>query len=196
MISYIKWKILDLDFSNITILTDSWIGYDIWINELTYSKIWINEEVELYIYHQITENNQALFWFIEKYEKKVFSELLKISWIWWKWAMQIMSLWVERLLFAINSNDSKTIEWVKWIWKKMAEKIIIELKDKDFWINISSKENIVKVSNLSSTLHASIKSTLSNMGYNPRDIDRILNELPDWMNEAWEIIPYIIKELS
>lgn len=196
MISYIKWKILDLDFSNITVLTDSWIGYDIWINELTYSKIWINEEVELYIYHQITENNQALFWFIEKYEKKVFSELLKISWIWWKWAMQIMSLWVERLLFAINSNDSKTIEWVKWIWKKMAEKIIIELKDKDFWINISSKENIVKASNLSSTLHTSIKSTLSNMGYNPRDIDRILNELPDWMNEALEIIPYIIKELS
>jgi hypothetical protein len=34
------------------------------------------------------------------------------------------------------------------------------------------------------------------MWYIPRDIDRILSELPEWMNNAGDIIPYVIKELS
>jgi Holliday junction resolvasome RuvABC DNA-binding subunit len=33
----------------------------------------------MYIYHHITENNQSLFGFLEKAEKKVFTELIKIS---------------------------------------------------------------------------------------------------------------------
>jgi hypothetical protein len=45
----------------------------------------------------------------------------------------------------------------------MAEKIILELKDKDFGINVSSKENILRANNLSPDLHFSIKSTLANM---------------------------------
>lgn len=196
MISFIKGKIIDLSFNNAVILTNSWIGYDIWINELIYSKIGLNEEISLYIYHHMTENSDSLFWFLEKVERDVFTWLLKVPWIWWKTAMQIMSLWAERLVLAINSNDNKTLEWIKWIGKKMAEKIIIELKDKDFWINISSKEWILRANSLSSDLHISIKATLSNMWYNPRDVDNILNKLPEWMREASEVIPYIIKELS
>jgi Holliday junction resolvasome RuvABC DNA-binding subunit len=110
--------------------------------------------------------------------------------------MQILSLWVSRLLLAISTNDNKTIEWIKWIWKKMAEKIILEMKDKNFWINISSKENVLNANNLPSDLHNSIKSTLSNMWYNPKDIDRVLSELPEWVNWANEIIPYVIRNLS
>lgn len=196
MISFINWKIIDLDFTNLTILTNSWVGYELWINELIYSKLALEEEVSMFVYHQKTENSEALFGFIEKEEKKVFNELIKISWIWWKVAMQILSLWVSRLLLAISTNDNKTIEWIKWIWKKMAEKIILEMKDKNFWINISSKENVLNANNLPSDLHNSIKSTLSNMWYNPKDIDRVLSELPEWVNWANEIIPYVIRNLS
>ena len=196
MISYITGKIIDLDFTNVVILTSSGIWYELWINELTYSKIALEEDVSMYVYHQISESNEALFWFLEKEEKKIFTELLKISWVWGKWAMQILSIWTERLILAIKSEDNKTIEGAKWIWKKMAEKIILELKDKDFWINISSRENIIKANNISPDLHTSIKSTLSNMWYNPKDIDRVLSDLPEWISWAWEIIPYVIKHLS
>jgi len=97
---------------------------------------------------------------------------------------------------AIEWEDNKTIEWVKWIWKKMAEKIILELKDKDFWINLSSRDTISKANSIPWDLRTSIKSTLTNMGYNPRDIDRVLSQLPDDMKDAWNIIPYVIRELS
>lgn len=196
MISYITWKIIDLNFTNVVILTASWIWYDIWINELIYSKLGLEDEVYMHIYHQKTENSEGLFWFLEKNEKKVFGELIKIPWIGWKVAMQILSLWVERFVLAISNGDSNTIEWIKGIWKKMAEKIILEMKNKDFWINLSSKENILKANSLSPDLHSSIKSTLSNMWYNPKDIDRVLNELPEWISGASEVIPYVIRNLS
>ncbi len=196
MISYITGKIIDLDFTSVTILTSAWVGYDIGINELTYSKIAMDKEENMYIYHHITENNQTLFWFLDKAEKQVFSELIKISGVWWKVAMQILSLGIERLLVAIQGEDNKTIQGIKWIWKKMAEKIILELKDKDFGIIVSSAETLQKAATIPADLQNSIKSTLTNMWYNPRDIDRVISELPEDVNDAWEIIPYVIKELS
>lgn len=196
MISYLKWKIIELDFLSVTVLTPGWVWYSVGINELTYSKLWIDSEVELYVYHHITEGNQSLFGFIDFEEKKVFTELIKISWVWWKVAVQILSLWIERLIIAIAWEDNKTIESIKWIWKKMAEKIIIELRDKDFWISLINQDTVKKANTISWDLHTSIKSTLTNMGYNPRDIDRILLELPEWIDNAGNIIPHVIKELS
>ena len=196
MISYLKWKIIELDFLSATILTSGWVWYRVGINELTYSKLWLDSEVELYAYHHITEGNQSLFGFIDFEEKKVFTELIKISWVWWKVAMLILWIWIERLVIAVKAEDNKTIEWIKWIGKKMAEKIIIELRDKDFGIYLNNQDTIKKANTISGDLHTSIKSTLTNMGYNPRDIDRILLELPEWIDNAGNIIPYIIKELS
>lgn len=196
MISFISGKVIDLDLTNISVLTSGWVWYNIWINELTYSKLSMDSEVSIYVYHHITEWNQSLFGFINKEDKKVFSELIKISGIWGKVAMQILSLWIERLVIAIEWKDNKTIEWIKWIWKKMAEKIILELKDKDFGIVIWDSDVVKKANTISGDLRTSIKSTLTNMWYNPRDIDRVLSTLPEDMTDAWNIIPFVIKELS
>ena len=196
MISYIKWKIIELDFNSLTILTASGLGYELGINELIYSKITKEEEIELFVYHHKTENSESLFWFIESREKKVFTELIKISWIWGKVAMQILSLWVDRLLTATKSEDNKTIESIKWVGKKMAEKIILEFRDKDFWLEILlPKSTEKKSSNLDENLLSSIKSTLTNMWYNPKDVENILQDLPAEMNDIWTIISYVVKNI-
>lgn len=196
MISYIKWKIIELEFNFVTILTASWVGYDIWINELIYSKLALEEESELFIYHHKTENSESLFWFIDKFEKKIFQELIKISWVWWKVAMQILSLWAEKLILSAKTWDNKTIESIKWVWKKMAEKIILEFKDKDFGIEISSKkEEKTKNIFIEQDLLNSIKSTLINMWYDKNDVERILQNLPEDLKDIWSIIPYVIKNI-
>lgn len=196
MISFLKWKIIELDFLSLTILTSSWVWYNVNINEKIYLELALELETELYIYHHITEWHQSLFGFIDSSERKIFTELIKISWIWWKIAMQILSLSIERLLNAVIMWDNKTIESIKWIWKKMAEKIILELKDKDFWIILQKQDKEKIWKNISQNLYDSIKNTLVNMWYNSKDIDKILSELPSWMENAWDILPYVIKELS
>ena len=196
MISYIKWKIIDLEFNSVTILTNSWVGYELGINELIYSKLSLEEETELFVYHHKTENSENLFAFTNKTEKKLFSELIKISWIWGKVAMQILSLWVDLLISSAKLGDNKTIESIKWIWKKMAEKIIIELRDKDFDYELVVRNSSKKTIFIEEDLFSSIKSTLTNMWYNPKDVENILRELPEDLTDAGTILPYAIKHLS
>lgn len=196
MISYIKWKIIDLEFNSVTILTNSWVGYELGINELIYSKLSLEEETELFVYHHKTENSENLFAFTNKTEKKLFSELIKISWIWGKVAMQILSLWVDLLISSAKLGDNKTIESIKWIWKKMAEKIIIELRDKDFDYELVVRNSSKKPIFIEKDLFSSIKSTLTNMWYNQKDVENILRELPEDLTDAGTILPYAIKHLS
>lgn len=197
MISYIKWKIIELDFNLVTILTNSWVGYELGINELIYANLALDEETELFVYHHKTENSEMLFWFSSKFEKKIFTELIKISWVWWKIAMQILSLWAERLISSAKIWDNKTIESIKWVWKKMAEKIILEFRDKDFGIEIVAQktENPGKIF-IEKNLLDSIKSTLTNMGYDKNEVEKILQNLPEDLTDAGTIIPYVIRNLS
>lgn len=196
MISYITWKIIDIEASFVNILTQSGVWYEVHINELTYSQIYNLEKVELYIHHSISENFEHLFWFLELQEKKVFRELLKISGIGWKVAIQILSLWVSKLVSAVNSEDYKAIQSIKWVWKKMSEKIVLELKDKDLGIFVDAIESDIKEIVIENDLYDSIKSSLIHMWYNPKDVDTVLTKLPETYKDASEIIPFVIKELS
>jgi Holliday junction DNA helicase RuvA subunit len=198
MIGFIQGKIIDIDMTECVILTNWGVGYTIQINELIYARIALEENVEFHIYHHRTENSEALFGFIEKYDKTVFTELIKISWVGWKVAMLILTLWVEKLIWSVQMADNKTIEGIKGIWKKMAEKIILELRDKDFVVNanIVTSENKTDIIRLESHIAADIKNTLVNMWYQPSDVDMVLSRLPAEMEDIWTILPYCIRELS
>ncbi|QFR39671.1 Holliday junction branch migration protein RuvA [Candidatus Gracilibacteria bacterium 28_42_T64] len=197
MISYLKGEIIELDFNSLTILTSGGVGYAVVINEIISANLVLNDDAEIFIYHHKTENSEALFGFLEKSDKDVFTELIKISGVGGKVAMQILSLGIERLIHAIQSADNKTIEGIKGIGKKMAEKIILELKDKEFKVQVdtSSGTNTAKVF-IDRSLFEQIKDTLVNMGYQGKDVERVLEGLPEEMKGAGDILPYCIRELS
>lgn len=198
MIGYLQGKIIEVSLHEVIILTSGWVWYSVLINEVIYSQIVLHENVELFIYHHRTENSESLFGFLDKNDKDVFSELIKISGVGWKVAMLILSLWVEKLIWAVQIADNKTIEGIKWIWKKMAEKIILELKDKDFIKNtniVTQKEQKQKI-HLSTSVAVDIKNTLTNMWYTPGDVDQVLEKVPEDLHEIWEILPFCIRELS
>ena len=199
MIAYLKWKIIDLKSNKVVILTNSWVGYEVLISELVYSNLQGLEETELFIYHHRTENSQILFWFIEKKENQIFEELIKVNWVGWKVALNILSIWIIKLVDAISSADNKTIESIKWIWKKWASKIILELKDSDIiksyksinWTNKNSEEN----TNINSDKYQDVINTLVAMWYKKDDIEKTLAKLPESINSINDIIPFIIKNI-
>lgn len=200
MIGFIKGKILEISDHTILILPESGVGYEIGINEICFANFATKEIAELYVYHHITEWGQSLFGFETLEEKQLFTELIKISGVGGKVAMQILSLWKNRLISAVQSDDKKTIEGIKGIWKKMAEKIVLELKDKDFvksyiWWNTSQKKSPEQIT-LPKSLRENISSTLQNMGYQNRDIDRVMAEVPAHYSSVEEILPFMIRELS
>ncbi|MCH2188869.1 Holliday junction branch migration protein RuvA [Candidatus Gracilibacteria bacterium] len=194
MIAYIEGNVLEKSFNTVTLLTNGGVGYEIHIHEGTYSQLPGSGICSLYVYDHITENARSLFGFLEAEEKQVFKELLKISGVGGKVALQILSLGIQNLLQAITQQDNKSIESVKGIGKKMAEKILLELKDKDFGITLSAEPSS-RVS-LPQGLSESIQSTLVGMGYTPQDVARCLSQLPPDMTDAADILPYVIQELS
>ncbi|MDD5770305.1 MAG: Holliday junction branch migration protein RuvA [Candidatus Gracilibacteria bacterium] len=199
MISYIKGIIKNIDLISVIVLPESGIGYEIIINELVYADIYDKKEVELFLYHNITENGQNLFGFLDFEDRILFKELIKISGVGGRVAQNILSLGRVRLAKAIMEDDKKTIESIKGVGKKMAEKIVLELNDKDIIkynnFQSSQKGKIQINSNIKSDLKNEILSTLSLMGYNPKKVGDILDNLPKGFENLDEIIPYIIKSI-
>ncbi len=199
MIGYIVGKIIEITDTQVLVLSPGWVGYELGINEMTFSQISTKEDVELYVYHHITEGNQSLFAFVNIEEKQLFMQLLKISGVGWKVALQILSMGKSALIEAVQQDDKKVIESVKGIGKKMAEKIVLELKDKDFVKAYTSSWNsqisTPKQIKLPETLLENIIGTLQNMGYQGKDIQRVLKTLPEGLQSAEEILPYMIREL-
>lgn len=200
MIGYISGKILEVSDTSVLILASSWVGYDIGINEISFATLATREEAELYVYHHITEWGQSLFGFTTLQEKQLFTELIKISGVGWKVALQILSLGKHRLIEALQNDDKKTIESIKGIGKKMAEKIVLELKDKPFVTSHIStgteNKSTTEQTTLPATLLENITGTLQNMWYQNRDIERVLLQVPSEYSSLEEILPFVIKELS
>ncbi|MBW7954713.1 Holliday junction branch migration protein RuvA [Candidatus Gracilibacteria bacterium] len=196
MISYINGTIKNLEINQVIILTNFGIGYEIIINELIYSHIINKKEAELFVYHNITENGQNLFGFLSFEDREFFKELIKISGVGGKVAQNIMSLGVSKLKIAIYEDDKKLIESIKGVGKKMSEKIILELKDKDFIKNINLQKEIKqKQVNIEKTTKDEIMSTLTIMGYNPKRVEELLQTLPTDYDTIQKIIPFIIKNI-
>jgi len=200
MIGYISGKILEITDHSVLILPEGGVGYEIGINEITFANLAIREDTALYIYHHITEGGQSLFGFETLEEKRLFTELIKISGVGGKVALQILSLGKNRLISAVQEDDKRTIESIKGIGKKMAEKIVLELKDKDFvknyvWEQSTHKKSPEQIS-LPKTLRENISATLQNMGYQMRDIERVMLEVPAHYSSVEEVLPFMIRELS
>jgi len=198
MISYLSWKVIDLDSWKCTLLLNTWIWYEININDLTYSKLLLWENNSLYIFHNITENSQSLYGFLTKEEKNMFLEFTKVSWVWWRSALNLLDLWIWNIINAVINDDVAFFAQAKWIWKKTAEKIFLEIKDKDF-INNSTKNNLVTEVNTKiqkDNKEKQIKASLVSIWYDSFIIDDILKNLPNDLNEIWEIIQYVVKNIK
>ncbi|MDQ7010085.1 MAG: Holliday junction branch migration protein RuvA [Candidatus Gracilibacteria bacterium] len=204
MIAYLKGKIMELTFNKVVILPNSGVGYEIFISELVYSGLQGLEEIELFIYHHRTENSQILFGFIEKEEKQIFEELIKVNGVGGKVALNILSIGINRLIEAIKSSDNKTIESIKGIGKKGASKIILELKDSDIiksYSSINGTGSEFTNSELGtgtrgiSQKYQDVINTLVAMGYKKEDIEKTLVNLPESINSINDIIPFVIRNI-
>ncbi len=195
MIWYLTGEIIELETNRIIVLINSGVWYELWISKITFTKLSLHQKKEFYIYHNITEANQNLFGFLDKSEKNVFSELIKISWIWWKVAIQILSLGINTLSCAIKSEDKKLIESIKWIGKKMAEKIIIELKDKDFIKGFVQDPSLVSTQNKQLDNYEDVIFTLTNMWYSKPLVEKAIIKIPKNLKTIKDIIPAIISKL-
>jgi len=107
------------------------VGYEVQISLNTYSKIQNLEKGILYTHLLIREDAHILFGFFDAAEKEMFQLLINVSGIGASTARVMLSyMKPEELVRAIVSADVRTLEGIKGIGKKTAERIVLELRDK------------------------------------------------------------------
>lgn len=107
------------------------VGYEVQISLNTYSKIQNLDEGLLHTVLIIREDAHLLFGFAETAEKEMFQHLINVSGIGATTARVMLSyMKPEELARAISGGDVKTLEGIKGIGKKTAERLVLELRDK------------------------------------------------------------------
>jgi Holliday junction DNA helicase RuvA len=154
------------------------IGYHVNISLTTFTAIKDQEQCKLHTYLHIKEDGHTLYGFHDLESRKMFLALISISGVGPSTGLMVQSsLTASELKEAILSGDVKTIQSVKGIGTKTAQRIILELKDKmvkDGGIT-PERENLLHSRN---TVRDEALSALFTLGISKqaaeKSIDRIL----------------------
>jgi len=107
------------------------VGYELQISLNTYSKIQSLDKGILYASLLVREDAHILYGFFELAEKEMFLQLISVSGIGASTARVMLSyMKPEEIARAIINGDGRTLESIKGIGKKTAERMILELRDK------------------------------------------------------------------
>ena len=137
------------------------VGYEVQISLNTYSKIQGLEKGILHTSLLIREDAHILYGFFDLAEKEMFQQLIAVSGIGASTARVMLSyMKPDELARAIVQGDTKTLEGIKGIGKKTAERMVVELRDKlakqPLESNISPMKN--------NTLHTDALNALTALG--------------------------------
>lgn len=109
------------------------VGYKLLISGNTLGKISgkVGEKVKLFTYMKVSEDAVDLYGFADEDELETFKLLISVSGVGAKFALSILSLMTpSRLAAAIGAGDAKAIAKAQGVGPKIAQRIILELKDK------------------------------------------------------------------
>ena len=130
MIAHLQGKLVEKSPTHIGI-DCAGVGYHINISLHTYSLLPNNDFVKVYTHLQIKEDAHTLYGFIEKSEREIFRLLLSVSGIGAGIARTMLSsLDPRQITNAIASADVSTIQSIKGIGNKTAQRVILDLKEK------------------------------------------------------------------
>lgn len=130
MFYHIEGKLVEVG-QNLAVIDCGGVGYALNVTLNTLSYIKLGEKTKLYVSEIIKEDAFDLYGFYTKSEKRCFEMLVSVSGIGPKAALSILSANTpEGLALAIMNNNEKALTVAPGIGKKIAQRVILELKDK------------------------------------------------------------------
>ena len=130
MFYYINGVVAELE-PNLAVVDCGGVGYALNTTAYTIGQLKIGEKAKLYTYLNVREDCFELFGFAGKSEKRCFELLLGVSGVGPKAALSILSVTSpEALIMNIASGNDKALTAAPGIGKKIAQRIVLELKDK------------------------------------------------------------------
>lgn len=186
MIGYLSGTILSVSEKSF-LLDVSGVGYEIRANTNCTSKIQVGSACSCFIHTHVREDDISLFGFLTHQEKELFLQLISVSGVGPKTALEILNNPISLLTEAIFNEDKALLSKTPGIGGKTAEKIILELKNKVKPTSIdtygSQKQNTT----------SDIYLALEQLGYNRVHINEGLKKMNLEGKKEEEIIKEFLK---
>lgn len=171
MFYYLNGTITVLD-TNLAVVDCGGVGYACHTTNYTISKLQIGKQARLYTYCNIKEDAFDIFGFSTREELSCFEKLLGVTGVGPKAALAILSVVTpDQFTLAVMTQDEKTLTMAQGVGKKMAQRILLELKDKlapaQMELNAARMDTALPVHGSKS---AEATAALASLGYSQQEI--------------------------
>lgn len=168
------------------------VGYEVKISLNTFSSLGAAESVKVHTKLIVREDAHILYGFYTKEEREMFNHLISVSGIGPNTAMiMLSSLIPDEIAHAIQSEDVRTIQSIKGIGAKTAQRVIVDLKDKMLKMVFSS-ENIFMQNN---TNRFDALTALVSLGFDKKSAEKAIEKVSTGDESVEQMIKEALKIL-
>jgi len=166
MIGLLEGRVLELEPGEV-VLDVGGVGYEVRVPLSAHRALTSSERVRLFVHTHVREDVLALYGFLSRAERDTFRRLLAVSGIGPRIALALLSgLTVEELAAAVEGERWQRLSGVPGVGKRTAERLVVELKGK-----------MRAGTAAAGSVREDAVSALVNLGYSPRDAERVVGEL-------------------
>ena len=196
MFYYLNGTVTVLD-ANLAVVDCGGVGYACHTTNTTLAKLQVGREAKLYTYCNIKEDAFDIYGFFTREEKACFEQLLSVSGVGPKAAQAILSVVTpDQFTLAVMTQDDKTLTMAQGVGKKMAQRILLELKDK-----IGGSQMALSGAELSTpapvrgSKTAEVTAALASLGYSQMEIGAALKGLNVETMSVEEIVRQALRAM-
>ena len=165
----------------------SGVGYEVKISLNTFTQLSNSEQIKLHTKLIVREDAQILYGFFTKEEREMFNYLISVSGIGPNTAMiMLSSLIPEEIAHAIQTDDVITIQGIKGIGAKTAQRVIIDLKGKVIKFSSGSETFVLK----GNKTRFDALNALVSLGFDKKSTEKVLDKI----DGGEQTIEQLIKE--
>ena len=163
------------------IIDVSGVGYQVAVSTTTQAKITNDQTATLFIYTHVKEDSLELFGFLDVADKRLFQLLLGVSGVGPRTALAISDLGASSIIAAVQEANVARFSAVPRVGKKLAQKIIIELKSK-----LGSLQEL-ELGGVTDPAQQEVLAALISLGFEEQSIYRVLKELDSTLSVADQV---------
>jgi Holliday junction DNA helicase RuvA len=161
----------------LVVLDVNGVGYGVLVPLEEQGSLTVGKEAKLYIYEHIREQSHDLFGFLSRDTKALFEQLLDVNGIGPKMALSMLSIGsATEVRQAIAAGDVKFIQQANGVGKRVAERVVVELKDKVGLVGVELESTGLLQSD-DTLLRDEAVEALVALGYAPADAAKALQKV-------------------
>jgi holliday junction DNA helicase RuvA len=173
MITHLNGRLIEKNPTEI-VVECAGIGYLVKVSLNTFSQISNDESIKIYTQFIVREDAQLLYGFADKAERDMFNLLISVSGIGPNTAiLMLSSLTPSEVASAIGSEDVTTIQSVKGIGLKTAQRVIVDLKDKMLKFGLIEESSTIS----NNTMRFDALTALVSLGFDKKAAEKSLNRV-------------------